>query len=106
MKHETEILKRISEQLKKEFQDEFLSLYAFGSKVRGDHNEMSDFDILVIVKDKTPELEDKIMDIFVKEELKSSLFFTPLIKDFRAFDLEKKYNTPFYQNIMSQGVLL
>ncbi len=46
------------------------------------------------------------MDVFVEEELKSSVFFSPLIKDSSSFELERKYNSPFYKNIVKEGILI
>jgi predicted nucleotidyltransferase len=105
-RHEKEVLKRITEKLRKRFSARIISLYAFGSRVRGNHDEWSDFDVLVIVKDKKPDIESEIIGIFVDEEIKSGISFTPVIKDIRAFEMEKKYNTPFYGNIIKEGVLL
>jgi hypothetical protein len=66
----------------------------------------SDFDVLVLVKDKTHEIEADIISIFVDEEIKSGLSFTPVIKDIQAFEMEKKFNTPFYEHIIKEGVPL
>ncbi len=104
--HEKKALKRIIEKLKERFSTRIVSVYAFGSRVRGDHDEWSDFDVLVIVVGKTPEIESEIISIFVEEEIKSGLSFTPVIKDIQAFELEKRFNTPFYENITKEGVLL
>ncbi len=105
-RREERILKRIKKNLEKKLKNRLVSFYAFGSRVRGDHELWSDFDVLIVVKNRTPEVEHKIMDIFVQEELKSSIFFTPLIKDNASFELEKKYNSPFYQNILKEGILI
>jgi len=104
--YEINILKRIIGKLKERFSEKVVSVYAFGSRVRGDHNEWSDFDVLVIVRDKTPEVEAEIISIFVDEEIESGLSFTPVIKGIEAFELEKKFHTPFYENLMKEGVLL
>jgi len=106
LRHEERILRRIASRLKKKFSGRILSVHAFGSRVRGDHDLWSDLDVLIVVKDREPEIESKIMDIFVKEELKSNVFFNPIIKDASAFELEREYNTPFYKNIMREGIAL
>lgn len=46
------------------------------------------------------------MDIFVGEELKSGISFTPVIKDVESFEREREYHTPFYENIIKEGILL
>ncbi|MBI4698962.1 MAG: nucleotidyltransferase domain-containing protein [Nitrospirae bacterium] len=104
--HEKETLKRIIELFKDEFHERIISVYAFGSRVRRNQGEWSDFDILVVVKDKDPEIESELMSIIVDEEIKSGLSFTPVIKDLKAFEMEKKFKTPFYENIIREGVLL
>ncbi|TAL27526.1 MAG: nucleotidyltransferase domain-containing protein [Nitrospirae bacterium] len=104
--YEKGILKRLTGKLKERFADRIISVHAFGSRVRGDHNEWSDFDVLVVVKDKSPEIESGIINIFVDEETKSGLSFAPVIKDIRSFKMEKKFHTPFYENIMREGVKL
>jgi predicted nucleotidyltransferase len=104
--HEKKALKRVTEKLKKRFPNRIVSVYAFGSMVRGDHSEWSDLDVLVIVRDKTPKIEASIINIFVDEEMQSGIPFSPLVKDLGTFEMEKKYKTPFYENIMKEGVLL
>lgn len=104
--HEKEILKRISGKLKKRFPERIVSVYAFGSRVRGDHDEWSDFDVLVLISDKDPEIEAGIISIFVDEEMKIGLSFTPVIKDVSSFAMERKFKTPFYENITKEGVKL
>ena len=103
--HEKKALKSVTEKLKKRFPGRIVSVYAFGSRVKGDYAEWSDFDVLVVVKNREPQIEYEIMSIFVDEETESGLFFSPVIKDIRAFDMEKKYHTPFYKNIIKEGVL-
>lgn len=86
--------------------DRIVSVYAFGSRVKGSHKEWSDFDVLVVVRDKSPQIEHEIISIFVDEEIKYGISFAPVIKDAGAFELEKRFETPFYGNILKQGVLL
>lgn len=104
--NEKKTLKQIVVKLKNTLPKSIASVHAFGSRVRGDHNAWSDFDILVVVRGRTPEIEAKIVQVFVEEEIKSGLSFTPVIKDAKAFDLEKKFNTPFFRNITKEGIAL
>lgn len=97
-------LQRIVTELNKEFRGDVISVYAFGSRVRGDHSARSDFDVLVLVKDRTIHLEEGIIDVFVDEEMQSGISFDPVIKTARSFELEKRHNTPFYQNVAEQGI--
>jgi len=102
--YERDILSKIIGDLRERLPGRIVAVYAFGSKVRGDNGDWSDFDVLIVVKNRNPSIEDEIMNIFVQEELKSGLIFTPLIKDQRAFDSEKNLRTPFYENITHEGL--
>ena len=102
--NERKSLERISFTLKKKLPEDIIAIYAFGSRVRGDYREGSDFDILVIVKNRTIKIEETIIDVFVEEEMESGLSFDPLIKTVSSFELEKQHHTPFYQNIQNEGI--
>lgn len=79
-------------------------IYAFGSRVRGDHKGDSDLDLLVIVGERTPEVERVVIDTCVEEELRSGIPFDPVIKDSASFALERRYHSPFYQNVSREGI--
>jgi len=101
--YERDTLTRIIKGLKERFPGRIKGVYAFGSRVRGDHAEWSDFDVLIIVKNRDPSIENEIIGSFVDEELESGILFTPLIKDLKAFESEKSFKTPFYDNLMKEG---
>jgi len=101
-----EQLRHITRILKNRFPKRVLSVYAFGSRIRGEYHEWSDFDVLIIVRDKTPALETEIIGIIVDEEMKMGLSFAPVIKDIEAFEMEKKHHSPFYEAIMKEGIPL
>jgi len=105
-KHEREILASLSDLLRDRFGEDIQSVYAFGSRVRGDNDGLSDFDLLVVVKDRTPEKEKNIIGAIVDFEMERDMSFTPVLKDAGSFALEKKFNAPFYRNIAREGVLL
>lgn len=104
--HEREALRRIAERLRRELSDRIVALYAFGSRVRGSHDAWSDYDVLVVVQDRTPRIESEIIGLIVDEEIRAGLSFTPVVKDARAFELEKRFHTPFYENVTREGVPL
>lgn len=104
--HERDTLHRIAAHLRERFSDRIAALYAFGSRVRGNHDEWADFDVLVVIRDKNPRVESEIIGIIVDEEVKSGLSFTPVVKDARAFEMERGFHTPFYENVAREGVPL
>lgn len=102
--HQKASLENIQTRLEARLPGNFASLCAFGSRARGDHEAKSDFDILVLVRNRTPKIETEIISIFVDEEEKSGVSFDPVIKTLTSFDLEKEHRTPFYENIVRDGV--
>ena len=104
--HEREGLKAVAQALRERLSDKIVSVHAFGSRVRGSHDEWSDFDLLVVVDGRTTALEQEVIGIIVEEEMKKGLSFAPVVKDIREFEMEKRFHTPFYENIVKEGVPL
>ncbi len=105
-KHEQKVLATIAQELRNTFGEVIAGVYAFGSRVRGDHTARSDFDVLILVTEKTVEIEKKIIGVIVDIETEHGLSFSPVIKTTESFELEKKYNSPFYQNINREAIPL
>ncbi|RME69625.1 MAG: hypothetical protein D6778_00255, partial [Nitrospirae bacterium] len=61
-------------------------------------------DVLVVVRDKTPELEKAIVEMFVEVELESGFPFSPVIKDQKAFEKEKDHHSPFFNAIKKEAL--
>ncbi|GAB5047234.1 nucleotidyltransferase domain-containing protein [Thermodesulfovibrio sp. TK110] len=103
---EKRALKRITEKLKKALREELISVTAFGSRVRGDFKGDSDFDVLVIVRQRNRDIIDKIVDIFSQEEISTGIPFSPVVKSEELFEKEREFNTTFYRNIKNEGKIL
>ena len=83
-----------------------VSVHAFGSRVRGDHRGDSDLDVLIVVRERTLEVERSIIDLSVEHERRSGISFDPVIKDVATFELERKHRTPFYKNVSAESIPL
>jgi predicted nucleotidyltransferase len=103
-RHIESILRQLSEVLKDRFPDRIVKVAVFGSRVRATHDESSDIDVLVVVRDKTPELERSIVELFVEVELASGLPLSPVIKDQKAFEKEKDHHSPFFNAIKEEAL--
>ena len=79
-------------------------IYAFGSRVRGDHGGESDLDLLVIVGERTADVERAVIESCVEEELLSGIPFDTVIKDSASFALERRYHSPFYENVSRECI--
>jgi len=53
-------LKQLAKNVRKIASDNLVSMMVFGSYARGDHNPNSDVDLIVVVKEKTDELIDRL----------------------------------------------
>lgn len=80
----------------------------YGSYARGDYNNSSDIDILVLT-DYEPEefyaVLKKISNITYDIELKYDVILTPLINNLYNFNNSLE-SIPFYTNIQKEGVIL
>ncbi len=81
-------------------------IIVFGSRIRGDFTGESDFDVLVIVRDKDIKTETAVIKFFGAKEDQTGIPFAPVIKDKRVFDNEKVYRTGFALAIEEEGIII
>jgi predicted nucleotidyltransferase len=103
---EKESVNRITKKLKRMLGKELVTVIAFGSRVRGDFVEESDFDILIVVKKRTFAIIDTINHLFMNEEETAGIPFSVIVKAADLFEKEKTYKTIFYRNITEEGLIL
>ncbi len=79
----------------------------FGSQARGDAREDSDFDLLVLLSpDKlTLEEENNVRWPLYELEIATGVSINPIIMSKKAWE-SRPFNTPFYVNVMREGVAL
>jgi uncharacterized protein len=79
----------------------------YGSYARGENNEDSDVDVLVLVDNNALSYNDKKKISYPLYELESEIgiIISPLIYDKQLWE-NKHYVTPFYKSIKSDGILL
>ena len=80
----------------------------YGSYARGDYNENSDIDIMILVNLSDKQIlqyENQIFDLAFEIEMNTVIDISPIIKN----ESEYEYwldTLPFYKNISDEGVLL
>lgn len=79
----------------------------YGSYARGDFNENSDFDILILLDKDTITREDekKIKYPLYDIEFETGKIISPLVLSLKSWESKHKI-TPFYDNILKEGVVI
>ena len=101
------ITQEIAKTAKETFGEKLDSVILYGSYARGDYNEDSDVDIMILVKGIAPEdlwkYREPITDTESELGLKYDMLISAFIKDIETFN---KYLDvlPFYQNVMKEGI--
>lgn len=79
----------------------------YGSKARGNGEEFSDIDVLILLDRKIDtELEKQILDIAYEIELESDIVFGVMIESENFWDSSLARIMPLHQNIEKEGVLI
>lgn len=98
-----EILRKIKKEIIKNHPSATIILY--GSRARGDYNEYSDWDFLILLEKNLTEIqESQIRDEIYDLELESGEVFCSIIHSKREW--ENLQITPFFQNVEREGIVL
>jgi predicted nucleotidyltransferase len=79
-------------------------LVLFGSRARGDAHEGSDYDILALVDQRTPELDEKLLDIATRMLDEYGELFAVVLRSEEEW--AKVQGFPLAMNIAREGKLL
>lgn len=83
-----------------------ISEYLFGSYATNKQTSLSDIDILVIVKDYTPEQQWEMSGLASEYSLKYDVCISPILQDIRVWEKNRRYHTLFYQEVSEHGIKL
>lgn len=99
----SDIVHRIKEVLRQEAPGVRVILY--GSEARGDAQEDSDIDLLLLVDKERISLEDRmcLTEPLYEIELETGVQINPFIETLRRWG---ERCTPFYENVTREGVVL
>jgi uncharacterized protein len=104
MQEKKDILQKVKQTLKKTAPDARILLY--GSRARGDAQDDSDWDILVILNKYKIESSDYDLISYPIYELgwQEDVMFS--VKLFTQAEWTKRRFTPFYKNVEKEGIVL
>jgi predicted nucleotidyltransferase len=102
---QTQALSEIKEELEGHF--ESASLVLFGSIVRGEADNESDIDLLVLTANKFDRItRHKITDLVFEINLKYDTNFSTLVVDSQSWENEPISFLPIHAKIKSDGIVL
>lgn len=107
--NEKEALASLVEQLFQHYSDALINITLFGSKARGDFNEDSDLDVLIVIKMLKSEYWQhwfSIVDLVGKIELKYGIVTSIIIKDELEYQTLINDSLFLYTNIEKEGIPL
>lgn len=92
--------------LRMKFPDEVQRVILFGSKARGDADEESDLDLLIVRRGADPEFPTKHQNESYASELEYGVIFGGISMTAAEFDWNRRHRSPIYRSIMSEGINL
>lgn len=99
------ILSEVKKELKELYKDDLVDIILYGSYARGDYNENSDIDLLVVLKsiETAGKETDKIVDVIydISLEYNTLISVVPV-----SYDDYKSINSPLLLNVRQEGVLV
>ncbi len=104
------IVLEFTSKVKKLLGERVKKIILYGSYARGDYNENSDVDIMILTDCSFEEIEkyrDEISDIAydIEAENNFSIMLSPIIKNIDKYNARITY-MPFYMNVQKEGVEL
>jgi predicted nucleotidyltransferase len=100
------LIRQFADETKQALQENILAEYLFGSYATERHTPLSDIDILIIVKQMTPDLQRRLSGMAVEFSLKHNVYISPIVQDIAAWNKNQHYRTLFYKDVAEQGIRL
>jgi len=101
-----EIMKKIVEFSKETFGEKFNNVILYGSYARGDYDDESDIDVMIMVNMSREELVSyrrKINEFCAELDLQYDVLLASKLQS-QAFFNEWVNSLPFYQNVIKDGI--
>ena len=91
--------------LQNNFGSDIKDVILFGSQAKGNASELSDYDILIILKNNYNwKYRDKMTDVIYDMELQHDILFDKHLLTLHEIKHSLKASEPIYQNALKQGI--
>jgi len=97
-------VKEFLQQIRKRFGANLVKIILFGSRARGDSDETSDYDFLLIFRKVTPEVKRDITDLEGDFLYKYSMIISAFCSS--EDQIKQHRYEPFLMNIQKEGILV
>lgn len=102
------IVYRFAKQIREIYGDSLKKVVVYGSYARGDYQNNSDIDIMILVDANEAEINKKfnsVCDLAFDYELEYGIVISPLVKNEEHF-MKWSETLPFYRNVKQEGVTI
>ena len=103
-----EILKQFIFQVSELIGNRLKKVILYGSYARGDYDQNSDIDIMILTDFDEEELAEyrvKIRDLACDLELEKDIIISPIVRNIEKYN-DRINIIPFYMNVQKEGVVL
>lgn len=102
LKKENDALTELKQELSRKYK--LLWMKLIGSKARGDSDEESDIDIVIVLKDADWDVERGIYETCFYLGLKYDILISPIIYSEKDINDSLTRITPFYKTVEAEGI--
>jgi uncharacterized protein (UPF0332 family)/predicted nucleotidyltransferase len=102
--HEREVLAEFLSQLREQCGDRIAHVWLFGSKARGDSDEESDVDLLIVARNGDDTLQKAVGEITYSLSLEHGVLLCEHVVTAWRFAQMRARQEPLYKNIVREGV--
>jgi predicted nucleotidyltransferase len=102
-------LAALVDRLRERYGDDLLRVVLFGSKARGDFDDESDLDVLIVVRMSSGDYwqyQDEIVDIIWEIELAHNIVTSLILKDEAEYAIMRQHGLLLARNIEHDGIEL
>lgn len=101
-------MQKFASEMRSVFHDALNAVIVYGSYARGDYNELSDVDVMILVtldENEIKKMTNSICDISFDYFMKYGIEISPIVKNVEHFEYWSD-TLPFYRNVKDEGVRL